>query len=123
MFEKGKPIPHGFRDDESHDDPLVGSVDSPPSRGREALRAIDLSELTARLSAARDLRRELRAETLLCAGASGASFGDAAAIFFRNLGDGERHVDPEDLEACKASCGRPDEITGSAATGDARDEV
>ncbi|MEL6486472.1 MAG: hypothetical protein AAFQ13_04915 [Pseudomonadota bacterium] len=91
-------------------------------RGGDALRAIEWSELTARLSAARDLRRELREDAVLCAGSTGASFGDAAASFFKSLGNGERPVNPEHLEGCKASCGKPPE-PGEAAQGDARDDL
>ena len=128
MFEKGKPIPGGFYADEIDRDVLVGSVDAAPESGPdgartgEALRAIEWSELTARLNAARDLRRELRADAMLLAGSSGASFGDAAESFFRTLGEGQRPVNPEGLEACKASCGNPAQ-SGTAAQGDARDEV
>ena len=77
MFENNPPIPNGFHALENPNAPKFGRVDSLPARGGDALRAIDWSELTARLNAARDLRRELRQEAILCAGASGASFGDA----------------------------------------------
>ncbi len=87
------------------------------------MRAIEWSELTARLNAARELRRELREEAILCAGASGATFGDAAASLFNTLGDGQRHVNPDGLEACKASRGISVDHTGVAAKGDARDEI
>ena len=123
MFEKSKPIPLGLRNEDSISDLMVGSVDSRPARGGDALRAIEWSELTARLNAARELRRELRQESILCAGASGASFGDAAASFFKTLGNGERPVNPDDLEARKASCCTTSDQSGAAATGDARDEL
>lgn len=123
MFEKSQPISTGFRANEEPGSPPVGSVDSPPTRGGDALRAIEWGELTARLNAARDLRRELRQEAELCAGSSGASFGDAAASFFKSLGEGERHINPDDLEACKASCGNPSIHPGIAAKGYARDQL
>ncbi|MEO1730957.1 MAG: hypothetical protein AAFR64_09480 [Pseudomonadota bacterium] len=129
MFEKNQPFIDAVRASESDHDLLIGSLDSAPDgevdtvRAGDALRAIEWSELTARLSAARELRRELRNEAMLCAGSSGARFGDAAAGFFNALSDGERAVNLEDLEGCKASCGTPPEIPGVAAKGDARDDL
>lgn len=134
MFETSKPIPSAFSSD-SHDDDswnIAGDStaedaahDAPhnPVRGGDALRAIEWSELTARLNAARELRRELRQEAILCAGASGATFGDAAADFFKTFGNGERPVNPDTLEGCKASCSIPSETSRSAAKGDARDDL
>jgi len=129
MFEKSKPVPRDSRGDGFSDEPLVGSIDSAPEKGgdgvrsREALRAIEWSELTARLNAARDLRHELRQDSILIAGSSGARFGDAAASFFKALGNGERPVNPNGLEACKASCGNASGQAEIAAKGDARDEI
>ncbi len=128
MYEKSKPFSLALDGGQSGLDPRNahaasdGGGENARVRG-DALRAIEWSELTARLNAARDLRRELREEAILCAGSSGASFGDAAASFFKELGQGERPVNPEDLEDCKASYGRPPFKAGVAATGDARDEV
>jgi hypothetical protein len=85
-------------------------LDESPSLGRSnraaakgnALRALDWGELTARLSAARDLRLVLRQESGRTIEDSAASFADAAAQYFRSLGDCERHVNLDDLEASKA---------------------
>jgi len=118
MFETSKPIPSAFCSDSAAEEAPHDAV-----RGGDALRAIEWSELTARLNAARELRRELRQEAILCAGASGATFGDAAADFFKTFGNGERPVNPDTLEGCKASCSIPSETPGSAAKGDARDDL
>jgi hypothetical protein len=67
-----------------------------------ALRALDWGELSARLGAARDLRFVLRQERGHTIEDSAASFSDAAAQYFRSLGDCERHVNLDDLEASKA---------------------
>ncbi len=129
MFENGKPVPHARNGDASAPERRFGRVDSASdrtaeiARAGEALRAIEWSELTARLNAARDLRRELRNDAMLCAGASGARFGDAAASFFKALGTGERPVNPDSLEACKASCGKASIQAEAAAQGDARDTI
>ncbi|MEM7689117.1 MAG: hypothetical protein AAF291_08855 [Pseudomonadota bacterium] len=130
MFETSKPISTAFCSEENIEDPWVIEDDShaksQPDRragGGEALRAIEWRELTARLNAARELRRELRQEAILCAGASGATFGDAAAHYFKTIGDGERPVNPTALEGCKASCGTPSNNSGAAAKGDARDDL
>ena len=130
MFETSKPIPSDFCSDSREDDSWVigaeSDADDTPdisARGGDALRAIAWSELTARLNAARELRRELRQEAILCAGASGATFGDAAASFFKTFGEGQRPVNPEALEGCKSSCGNDLETSGVAATGDARDDL
>ncbi|QIQ87566.1 hypothetical protein [Erythrobacter sp.] len=93
-----------------------------PARGGEALRAIDWSELNARLGAARDLRLLLRRDADRNIEANAASFGDAAARYFAALGQGERPVNPDDLEARKASGGILRASEGDAATGDARDD-
>ncbi|MEL6540345.1 MAG: hypothetical protein AAFP79_01590 [Pseudomonadota bacterium] len=130
MFETSKPIPSAFCSDFREDDSWIiedelDAYDTPDvsARSGDALRAIAWSELTARLNAARELRRELRQEAILCAGASGAAFGDAAASFFKNLGEGQQPVNPEALEGCKASCGNDFETSRVAAKGDARDDL
>ena len=130
MFETSKPIPSEFGSDFREDDSwmIEGESDAQdfvqvPARRGDALRAIAWSELTARLNAARELRRELRQEAILCAGASGATFGDAAASFFKTFGEGQRPVNPEALEGCKASGGNDSETSGVAAKGDARDDL
>jgi len=63
-----------------------------------ALRAFGWPELTARINAARDLRRVLRR-----AGAYGsASFGDAAAGYFKPLDNGKQPVNYDALEHGKS---------------------
>ncbi|MEL6737842.1 MAG: hypothetical protein AAFO28_02845 [Pseudomonadota bacterium] len=121
MFEKNDSFVRALEEQVSRDE--RGEGRSAGVRGGDALRAIEWSELTARLNAARDLRRELREEAVLCGGSVSASFGDAAASFFKSLGNGERPVNPDDLEGCKASCGTPSAQPGEAAQGDARDDV
>lgn len=74
-----------------------------------ALRAIGWGELSARIEAARDLRRVLRSDSNLMA----ASFADAAAGYFTDLGDRERVVNPDVLEHRKPADGM-----GSSAQGD-----
>jgi len=91
-------------------------------RGGDALRAIDWGELNARLGAARDLRELLRRDAQLNIEANDASFGDAAARYFAALESGERPVNPDDLEARKASRGILGNSQGDAARGDARDD-
>lgn len=70
-----------------------------PSRGQErtALRAFGWSELTARIDAARDLRRVLRNDALVEA----TSFADAAGGYFVSEGNHKRGVNPNALEAGK----------------------
>lgn len=58
-------------------------------RGGDALRAVEWSEITGRLNAARDLRLLLRTESAAPIEAVAASFGDAAASYFALLDDGE----------------------------------
>lgn len=137
MFEKGIITEHdesvsanahtSVGDSDADHAPLAAAPGSEEpgvsARTNEALRAIDWSELTARLNAARDLRRELRNDAMLCAGSSGASFGDAAASYFKSLGNDERGINPDSLEASKASCDIPSERSGDAVEGDARDNT
>ena len=133
MLEKSQPFKDALRGVENGADLVVGSVDSPvrhdggvgvaTARAGDALRAIEWGELTARLNAARELRRELREEAMLCAGASGARFGDAAAGFFNSLNKDELGVNPKNLEGCKTSCCISSEQLKDAAKGDARDKV
>lgn len=113
-------------------EPLVGTIDEAPAgsspatsalalRTGEALRAIEWHELTARLNAARDLRREIRKDSLLCGGTVGASFGDAAARYFKGLGHDEPPVNPDALEARKGSGISLSPPEKPAARGDARE--
>ncbi|MEO1046943.1 MAG: hypothetical protein AAFW59_01305 [Pseudomonadota bacterium] len=131
MFENGKPVPHAPFDEKADLATLLKVVRETDSRDRDvrvatgggALRAIEWRELTARLNAARELRRELRREAVQCAGPSSESFGDAAASYFKALGHGERDVNLEGLGGCKASCGTTSQGSGAAAKGDARDDI
>jgi hypothetical protein len=116
MFEKANPSLASQR-------PLVGSLwpegrtrarparesgelerfDSRPARrAGEALRAVEWSEITARLNAARDLRLLLRNESQAPIEAVAASFGDAAASYFALLDDSEPGVNPDALGQSKA---------------------
>ncbi|QFT76292.1 hypothetical protein [Erythrobacter sp. THAF29] len=99
---------------------LIGNVDSVPVRGG-ALRALEWNEVTARLNAARDLRLLMRRDARLNIHGSAASFGDAAATYFRAAEYDERIVNHDALGHCKASRCIGDEPIGDAATGDARE--
>lgn len=63
-------------------------------RAGDALRAVEWSEITARLNAARDLRLLMRSESAAPIEAVAASFGDAAASYFALLDDGESGGEP-----------------------------
>jgi len=121
MFEKGKIVSRDADTGESEYSETVGSSDV-AGRSGDALRAIEWSELTARLAAARDLRRELHEDAVLCAGSTGASFGDAAARWFGGLEAGERSVNLDALDEGKASRGKSCPTDGDAAKGDVRDD-
>jgi hypothetical protein len=69
----------------------------------DALRAVEWSELTARLNAARDLRLLLRTELQAPIESVAASFGDAAASYFALLDDDEPGVNRDDLGQSKVS--------------------
>lgn len=71
-------------------------------RAGDALRAVEWSEITARLNAARDLRLLLRNESQAPIEAVAASFGDAAASYFALLDDSEPGVNPDALGQSKA---------------------
>lgn len=81
------------------------------------LRAIEWSELTAKLSAARDLRELVRKDvgSRLGDGAGGKNFGfaDAAAQFFGQNEEDERGVNPNALDARKASSGMYRNVTSA----------
>lgn len=102
------------------DDLLVGSRDPVPGRGGDALRAMEWSELTARLNAAHDLRRVLRKDTKRTIQSGAASFGDAAATYFQSLENDKRPVNPVVLEASKGSHGNMRVSEDDAARVDAR---
>lgn len=154
MFESTKPISKaqtgrfapqtGGRvdgPDAFENDLLVGSADLAPggaARGGEALRLIDWGELTARLNAARDLRRVLQRDAVLNIEANGSSFADVAASYFRTKDSfdhekdrGKPDVNPVALEHRKGSPGmihkhdglddKQAQFQGHAVNGDARD--
>lgn len=73
----------------------------PARRAGDALRAVEWSELTARLNAARDLRLLLRTETRAPIEAVAASFGDAAASYFALLEDSQPNINPDALGQMK----------------------
>jgi len=104
----------------------------PTRRSGDALRAVEWSELTARLNAARDLRLLLRTESQAPIEAVAASFGDAAASYFALLEQGEPHINPDALGQSKRpgamvdadDANRPDNASGprsDAPRGAARD--
>ena len=115
MFEKAKPTP--MRSDapagglSAEDRALLRATAKgggaerfatrPTRRGSEALRAVEWSELTARLNAARDLRLLLRTEGGAPIEAVAASFGDAAASYFALLDDSEPDINPDALGQSK----------------------
>ena len=105
MFEKVIPFSQdaaaAVRDDEF----LIGNVDAAPSREGSggALRALEWTEVTARLNAARDLRMLMQRDSRLNIQATASSFGDAAARYFQAIENDERVVNPDALEARKAS--------------------
>lgn len=113
MFQTSTPVPDAFCGEKPSGDSLSETVFGGAAKGGDALRAIEW----------RELRRELRHEAILCAGASGATFGDAAARFLKTVGNGERPVNPDALEGCKASCGNSALLAETAAQGDVRDEL
>ena len=117
MFEKAKSITA------SQAAPVTGERFA--RRAGDALRAVEWSELTARLNAARDLRMLLRTEAQAPIEAVAASFGDAAASYFALLDDGEPGVNRDALGQSKAlgakitqdSANRPDQAEGEYSTG------
>lgn len=103
MFEKTLPLQHFAGCDEIGTDMRFGGFAGSQTRGGDALRAVEWSELTAKLEAARDLRRVLQRDTRHHIGTSAASFGDAAATYFSAIGEHEQIVNHNALEGCKAS--------------------
>lgn len=113
MFEKAKPInarpdaPSGVLPPEARAhlrERIEGErIDGGLSRrAGDALRALEWSELTARLNAARDLRLLLRTEAGAPIEAVAASFGDAAASYFALLDESEQRINPDALGQSKA---------------------
>ncbi|MFN4020873.1 MAG: hypothetical protein ACK4IC_10185 [Erythrobacter sp.] len=92
-------------------------------RAGDALRAVEWSEITARLNAARDLRLLLRSESQGRIAAVAASFGDAAASYFAMIEDNEPDINLDALDASKAldasECARVANRHGAASGGDA----
>lgn len=76
-----------------------------PRRAGDALRAVEWSEITARLNAARDLRLLLRSESQGRIEAVAGSFGDAAASYFAMIDDNEPDVNLEALDCSKVEDG------------------
>lgn len=70
-------------------------------RAGDALRAVEWSEITARLNAARDLRLLLRTESRGQVDSVGASFGDAAASYFAMIDENEPAINLDGLECSK----------------------
>lgn len=114
MFENLKPVSKVSSCNSVPGDLLVGSRDPVPGQGGDALRAMEWSELTARLNAARDLRRVLRRDSRVNIDATASSFGDAAATYFQLLGESKRAVNPDALGGSKASCAMTDQPKGNA---------
>lgn len=128
MFEKTKPISarsHAFFDGLAAEErarlqSLVGAGagaglaagarfdGNPARRAGEALRAVEWSELTARLNAARDFRLLLRTESQAPIEAVAASFGDAAASYFALLDENEPDINPDGLGQPKGQAARTD---------------
>jgi hypothetical protein len=65
------------------------------------LRAVEWSEITARLNAARDLRMLLRTESQAPIEPIAASFGDAAASYFALLDESEGSINLDTLGQSK----------------------
>lgn len=115
MFEKANPIPAARRAGTGHHRPdELASARALPWQGEnaryearpnrrtgEALRAVEWSEITARLNAARDLRLLLRLEAQAPIAPEAASFGDAAASYFALLDNCEWDVNPDALGQSK----------------------
>jgi hypothetical protein len=120
MFEKANPVSASIRpaaqgrhaEDGARLRPISSGASSALSaerfdarslrRAGDALRAVEWSELTARLNAARDLRLLMRNESQTSIEDVAASFGDAAASYFALLDDGEPGVNPDALGHPKA---------------------
>ena len=119
MFEKAKSITASNTDYVSmrarfEIDPASDAASSGSGRGEALpLRAIEWSELTARLSAARDLRQLLREDLGVGRGGNELGFADAAAQFFRTGEDDEPGVNLSALEGRKASSGMYQNVKGA----------
>lgn len=107
--------------------PIAERFESRPAqRAGEALRALEWSEITARLNAARDLRLLLRSESQGRILAMAASFGDAAASYFAMIEDNEPAVNLDALHDSKALAGTESarvSVRHDAASGDDAERV
>ncbi|MCK0129827.1 hypothetical protein [Erythrobacter sp. F6033] len=127
MFEKVIPVSRSKNSSDSvdsrGDDLLIGNVDVARGLGGNggALRALEWNELTARLSAARDLRLLMRRDSRFNIEEAAFSFGDAAASYFQALEHDEQVINPDALERSKASSCIRFEQADDAAQSDARD--
>ena len=75
-------------------------------RAGEALRAVEWSEITARLNAARDLRLLMRSESKGHIEIVAASFGDAAASYFAMIDEHEPAINHDALDCSKGGDGK-----------------
>jgi len=143
MFEKADPVSASFRRPparRAEEGARLRAERFESRAGRragDALRAVEWSEITTRLNAARDLRLLLRSESQGRIEAAAASFGDAAASYFAMLEDDKPDINLDALDASKALDGKQcarvavghEAVSGGDATGvtdapggDARDE-
>ena len=106
MFEKTPPIPHLDGTARFGGNPGAHDVSE-----EAQLRPIDWNELTARLNAARDLRRVLQRDV----SSNGSEFADAAARFLNARDGQETDVNLVALEHAKGS---PGMISGPNANND-----
>ena len=135
MFEKAKPL-HAAKGSAGGAPGAAGTdvrfAAGSARRAGDALRALEWSELTARLNAARDLRMLLRSESQAPIEAVAASFGDAAASYFALLDDDEPAVNRDGLgqrnapgaKVLRDDPNRPGDAEGNssdAPSGDVRD--
>ena len=88
-------------------------AETPVGKGT-ALRAVAWAELTARLNAARELRRELRRDGPF----GGASFADAAAAYFTSIESDKPTVNQDALSHGNSSQCMNKLADGVAAEGD-----
>lgn len=123
MFEgtKPKPNPHGMTKADRIGLRHVPNGDLPACaqqadgvRGEAVpLRQIEWSELTARLSAVRDLRHVLRKDMSAKIGSDKLAFAEAAASFFRANEEDERGVNPNALGQGKPSSDISQDLTST----------
>lgn len=91
-----------------------GAVARESDFGANGLRILSWGEVTARLEAARDLRRMMAARHDIGAG----SFNLASARHLAAQGDGKPAVNPIALANGKIACGIVDAETGDVLSGD-----